>query len=67
MDKEKVLDIGGVTLKNAVDFFNAGALAVGIGSDLLDIKAILNDNFGEITRRAQKLSTAVKEVINTKV
>ncbi|MBK8946317.1 MAG: bifunctional 4-hydroxy-2-oxoglutarate aldolase/2-dehydro-3-deoxy-phosphogluconate aldolase [Ignavibacteriae bacterium] len=51
----KVIPTGGVTLTNAIDWINHGASAVGIGSALVDNKAIENNDFLTLTNNAIKL------------
>ncbi|MCB9207083.1 MAG: bifunctional 4-hydroxy-2-oxoglutarate aldolase/2-dehydro-3-deoxy-phosphogluconate aldolase [Ignavibacteriales bacterium] len=51
----KVIPTGGVNLENAIDWINAGASAVGLGSALVDIKAIETENYAKLTDNAKKL------------
>ena len=51
----KLMPTGGVTLDNAGDWIRAGAVAVGIGSALVDTKAIEEDRFDVITANARKV------------
>jgi 2-dehydro-3-deoxyphosphogluconate aldolase/(4S)-4-hydroxy-2-oxoglutarate aldolase len=51
----KVIPTGGVTLENAIDWINQGASAVGIGSALVDKKAIESGNFTQLTENAKTL------------
>jgi 2-dehydro-3-deoxyphosphogluconate aldolase / (4S)-4-hydroxy-2-oxoglutarate aldolase len=51
----KVIPTGGVTLENAIDWINHGASAVGIGSALVDNKAIESENYNQLTGNAKKL------------
>lgn len=51
----KVIPTGGVTLDNAIDWINNGASAVGIGTALVDNKAIESGNFNQLTDNAKKL------------
>jgi 2-dehydro-3-deoxyphosphogluconate aldolase/(4S)-4-hydroxy-2-oxoglutarate aldolase len=51
----KLIPSGGVTLDNAADFIKAGAVAVGLGSALVDPKAIEAGNWAAITTRAKSL------------
>ena len=51
----KLMPTGGVTLDNAGDWIRAGAVAVGLGSSLLDAKAIESDRFDIITANARKV------------
>jgi len=51
----KLMPTGGVTLDNAGEWIRAGAVAVGLGSSLLDAKAIESDRFDIITANARKV------------
>lgn len=51
----KVIPTGGVTLDNAYDWIKSGASAVGIGSALVDNKAIDNEDYKTLTENAKKL------------
>jgi 2-dehydro-3-deoxyphosphogluconate aldolase / (4S)-4-hydroxy-2-oxoglutarate aldolase len=57
----EVVPTGGVSLKTAADFIKAGASALGVGSDLVDIKALREGNAGLITERARQFIEAVRE------
>ena len=46
---------GGVTVENAGEWIKAGACCVGIGTDLLDKKAIAEDRYEVLTEKAQRL------------
>ena len=48
---------GGVTVDNAGEWIKAGACCVGIGTDLLDKKAIAEDRYEVLTEKAQRLIT----------
>lgn len=50
-----VIPTGGVTIENAIDWINHGASAVGLGSALVDNKAIESGNFHVLTEKAKKL------------
>lgn len=56
----KLIPSGGVTLENAGDFIKAGAVAVALGSNLVDAKTVANGDWTEITRRAEGLIEAVR-------
>jgi 2-dehydro-3-deoxyphosphogluconate aldolase/(4S)-4-hydroxy-2-oxoglutarate aldolase len=45
---------GGVSLKTAADFIKAGASALGVGADLVDLKAIREGQQQLITERARE-------------
>jgi 2-dehydro-3-deoxyphosphogluconate aldolase/(4S)-4-hydroxy-2-oxoglutarate aldolase len=51
----KLMPTGGVTLDNAGDWIRAGAVAVGIGSALVDTKAIEERRFDLIEANARKV------------
>jgi 2-dehydro-3-deoxyphosphogluconate aldolase/(4S)-4-hydroxy-2-oxoglutarate aldolase len=51
----KLMPTGGVTLDNAHDWIRAGAVAVGLGSALLDAKAIDGGHFDIITANARRV------------
>ena len=55
MPQVKLMPTGGVTLDNAGEWIRAGAVAVGLGSSLLDAKAIESDRFDVITANARKV------------
>jgi 2-dehydro-3-deoxyphosphogluconate aldolase/(4S)-4-hydroxy-2-oxoglutarate aldolase len=51
----KLMPTGGVTTENAGEWIRAGAVAVGIGSALLDAKAIESGRYEIITSNAQRV------------
>jgi len=51
----RLMPTGGVTVDNAGDWLRAGAVAVGIGSALLDAKAIDDGRFDVITANARRV------------
>ena len=55
----KLMPTGGVSLDNAGEWIRAGAVAVGIGSALLDAKAIENGQFDVITANARRVVEGV--------
>lgn len=50
----KLIPTGGVSLDNAADFIKAGAEAVGVGADLVNLKAIREGKPDLITEAAKK-------------
>ena len=54
----KLMPTGGIDLKNMASFFAAGAVAVGIGSQLLDPIAIQNQDWGKLTQIASEYAKA---------
>jgi 2-dehydro-3-deoxyphosphogluconate aldolase/(4S)-4-hydroxy-2-oxoglutarate aldolase len=57
----KLIPVGGVTLETAGPFIRAGAAALGVGSNLVDKKAVAEGRFTQLTSVAQALSKAVLE------
>ncbi len=57
----KLMPTGGVSLTNAGDWIRAGAVAVGVGSALLDQEAIAQGDFATLTQRARTLRQSVEE------
>jgi 2-dehydro-3-deoxyphosphogluconate aldolase/(4S)-4-hydroxy-2-oxoglutarate aldolase len=57
----ELIPTGGVSLKTAADFIKAGASALGVGADLVDLKAIREGQANLITERAREFVRIVKE------
>ena len=57
----KMMPTGGVTVDNVGEWVAAGAVAVGIGSDLLDKKAIEEGRYDLLTERASRMSANFKK------
>jgi len=57
----KMIPTGGVSLKTAQDFIKAGASALGVGTDLVDVKAIREGNPQVVTDRAKEFIELVKQ------
>jgi 2-dehydro-3-deoxyphosphogluconate aldolase/(4S)-4-hydroxy-2-oxoglutarate aldolase len=51
----RLMPTGGVTIANVHEWVKAGAIAIGIGSDLLDKKAIDDERYEVLTERATRL------------
>lgn len=56
----KLMPTGGVSLTNAGDWIRAGAVAVGVGSALLDKRAIAEGNYAALTENARILKRSVE-------
>lgn len=56
----KLMPTGGVTIDNAGDWIRAGAVAVGVGTALLDAKAIAAGDYGVLRANAQKIVANVR-------
>ncbi|MBX7055664.1 MAG: bifunctional 2-keto-4-hydroxyglutarate aldolase/2-keto-3-deoxy-6-phosphogluconate aldolase [Pyrinomonadaceae bacterium] len=57
----KIIPTGGVSLTTAADFIKAGASALGVGTDLVDVKAIREGNAHIVTERARQFVEIVKQ------
>ena len=57
----ELVPTGGVSLKTAGDFIRAGAAALGVGADLVDINAIREGQSALITERAKQFIEIVRE------
>jgi 2-dehydro-3-deoxyphosphogluconate aldolase/(4S)-4-hydroxy-2-oxoglutarate aldolase len=57
----KIIPTGGVSLTSAADFIKAGASALGVGTDLVDVKAIREGNAHIVTERAKQFIEIVRE------
>jgi 2-dehydro-3-deoxyphosphogluconate aldolase/(4S)-4-hydroxy-2-oxoglutarate aldolase len=57
----KLMPTGGVSLANAGEWLKAGACAVGVGSALLDKKAISSGNYQVLTDNAKILMESIKK------
>jgi 2-dehydro-3-deoxyphosphogluconate aldolase/(4S)-4-hydroxy-2-oxoglutarate aldolase len=56
----KLMPTGGVTLDNAGDWIRAGAVAVGVGTSLLDAKAIAAGDYAALRANAERIVTHVR-------
>lgn len=55
----KLMPTGGVTPENAGDWLRAGAVAVGVGSALVDKQAIAEERFDVLTDKARTLTASI--------
>jgi 2-dehydro-3-deoxyphosphogluconate aldolase / (4S)-4-hydroxy-2-oxoglutarate aldolase len=55
-----LIPTGGVTVENAVKMIEAGAIAVGISSNLFPISAIANQQWSQITERTKVMLTQLQ-------
>lgn len=58
----EMMPTGGVSLDTIADFFNAGAIAVGVGTDLVDFKAMREENLEIVAEKARKYLEIVKNI-----
>ena len=56
-----LLPTGGVTLETAADYFAAGATAVGVGSDLVDVKALREGHASLVVEKARMFAEIVRQ------
>ena len=57
----ELIPTGGVNLSNAAGYIAAGAFALGVGADLVNVAALRAGNAHEIADTAKKLVEAVRE------
>ena len=57
----ELIPTGGVSLKTAADFIKAGAMALGVGADLVDVQALRKGNDHVVTERARQLLEIVRQ------
>ena len=57
----ELVPTGGVSLKTAADFIKAGASALGVGADLVDLKVIRDGQAHMISERAKQFVEIVRE------
>jgi 2-dehydro-3-deoxyphosphogluconate aldolase / (4S)-4-hydroxy-2-oxoglutarate aldolase len=57
----ELVPTGGVSLKTAADFIKAGASALGVGADLVDLKALREGQQKVITERAREFVNIVRD------
>ena len=55
----KLLPTGGISVSNAHEFIAAGAAAIGIGSELVDVAALTEHRDAELSARARELVNVV--------
>jgi 2-dehydro-3-deoxyphosphogluconate aldolase/(4S)-4-hydroxy-2-oxoglutarate aldolase len=57
----EMIPTGGVSVKTAGDFIRAGAMALGVGADLVDTQAIRDGNARAVTEKAREYVRLVQE------
>jgi 2-dehydro-3-deoxyphosphogluconate aldolase/(4S)-4-hydroxy-2-oxoglutarate aldolase len=55
-----LIPTGGVNLQTAADFIKAGSTALGVGADLVDLRAVRGGQDALLTERARKLVEIVR-------
>lgn len=56
----RLMPTGGVTRENAGDWIKAGAVAIGVGTALVDAKAVAEGRFGVVSGNARHFVEAVR-------
>ena len=57
----RLMPTGGVTPENVADWLRAGAVAVGVGSALVDPKLVAAGDFATLTERARRMAAGVQQ------
>jgi len=60
LPRVKLMPTGGVSLENAGDWIRAGAVAIGVGTAMVDAKLVAAGDFEAIGRRAAQFVEAVR-------
>ncbi|HQZ81884.1 MAG TPA: bifunctional 4-hydroxy-2-oxoglutarate aldolase/2-dehydro-3-deoxy-phosphogluconate aldolase [Pyrinomonadaceae bacterium] len=58
----KIVPTGGITVDTAASFIKAGCLAVGLGSDLVDLAAIREGRARDVTKAARRVLASIAEI-----
>jgi len=61
----KLIPTGGVTVATAADFLKAGAMALGVGSDLVNATAISEGKSWIVTDMARAYMDVIQETRST--
>ncbi|BAQ64523.1 bifunctional 4-hydroxy-2-oxoglutarate aldolase/2-dehydro-3-deoxy-phosphogluconate aldolase [Geminocystis sp. NIES-3709] len=59
-----LIPTGGVTIQNASDYIKAGAIAIGLSTDLFPQKLIFDDNWGMISQRINHIQQQLVNISN---
>lgn len=57
----KMIPTGGVSMINAADFIKAGSSAIGVGTDLVDVKAIRAGEAHVVVERAKQFTEIIRQ------
>jgi 2-dehydro-3-deoxyphosphogluconate aldolase/(4S)-4-hydroxy-2-oxoglutarate aldolase len=57
----EMIPTGGVSVKTAADFIQAGSMALGVGADLVDTRAIREGNARAVVEKAREYVRIVRE------
>lgn len=58
----KFVPTGGITVETAASFIKAGALAVGLGSDLVDLAAVREGRVDQVAKTARRVLDSITEI-----
>jgi 2-dehydro-3-deoxyphosphogluconate aldolase/(4S)-4-hydroxy-2-oxoglutarate aldolase len=58
----EMMPTGGVSCETIADFFSAGAIAVGVGTDLVDVNAIRQGNLNVVAEKARNYLEIVNRI-----
>jgi 2-dehydro-3-deoxyphosphogluconate aldolase/(4S)-4-hydroxy-2-oxoglutarate aldolase len=61
LPQRKLIPTGGVDVDNAGEFIRAGAVAVALGSNLVDARSVTTEDWQTITARAPAITDAVAQ------
>lgn len=60
-----LMPTGGIDLHNVADYIRAGAVAVGVGSTLVNTKRVMNEEYlNELTKKAEQFMLEVEKARN---
>jgi 2-dehydro-3-deoxyphosphogluconate aldolase/(4S)-4-hydroxy-2-oxoglutarate aldolase len=65
LPRVKLMPTGGVSLENAGDWIRAGAVAIGVGTALVDPKLVASGDYAAITDRAKRFVERVSSARET--
>jgi 2-dehydro-3-deoxyphosphogluconate aldolase/(4S)-4-hydroxy-2-oxoglutarate aldolase len=63
LNQIELIATGGVNLENISDFLKNGAIAVGLGGNLVDKQLVEQKNFEELKKRAQMFVERAKGAV----
>lgn len=62
----QMMPMGGVTVETAKDYLDAGAIALGVGNDLVNARDLLEGRHAKITKRAKEFCDRIAEWKSTR-
>jgi len=64
LDEVRIIAVGGVSLENMADFFNAGAQGVGLGSSLFPKNLTEEENWDDLSEHFHKYAEHYRSMLN---